>query len=135
MRLIDSQQVLEGESERGALLSEPLDVLAARVAEILASRDYGWPSPDAWLDAEAAAHYLGYSETEAGRRRGRQRIYDLVSQRRLKFAAEEANASRGDLGEVGTRTRATVTRTWRTARYGASSRQSVRCSLRQLKKV
>ena len=88
MRLIDSQQVLEGESERGALLSEALDVLAARVAEILASRDYGWPSPDAWLDAEAAAYYLGYSETEAGRRRGRQRIYDLVSQRRLKFAKD-----------------------------------------------
>lgn len=69
------------------MVAEPLEVLAARVAEILASQD-GHSSPDGWLDAEAAACYLGYSDTVAGRRRGRQRIYDLVSQRRLRFAKD-----------------------------------------------
>jgi excisionase family DNA binding protein len=88
MRLIDSQPALDAELEGGAVSSEPLEALAARVAEILASRDDGRALPEAWLDAGAAARYLGYSETGTGRRRGRQRIYDLVSQRRLRFAKD-----------------------------------------------
>lgn len=88
MRLIDLQPAVDGESVRDDAVPEDLDVLAARVARILASQDDGRSSRDAWLDAQAAACYLGYSDTAAGRRRGRQRIYDLVSQRRLRFAKD-----------------------------------------------
>ncbi len=39
----------------------------------------------AWLDVAAAEQHLGYAENA---RRGRQRVYDLVSQRRLRFAKD-----------------------------------------------
>ena len=38
-----------------------------------------------WIDVAAAALHLGYA---ADSHRGRQRIYDLVSQRRLRFAKD-----------------------------------------------
>jgi excisionase family DNA binding protein len=64
---------------------ELVEEIAARAAAILASQRPQLPD-DTWLDAEAAARYLGYGEDRA--RRGRQRIYDLVSQRRLRFAKD-----------------------------------------------
>jgi excisionase family DNA binding protein len=62
-----------------------VEEIAARAAAILAGQR-PQPADDAWLDAEAAARYLGYGNDCA--RRGRQRIYDLVSQRRLRFAKD-----------------------------------------------
>lgn len=72
----------------GLILVLPPDLveaIAVRAAAILASQR---PQriDDAWLDAEAAARYLGYGDDRA--RRGRQRIYDLVSQRRIRFAKD-----------------------------------------------
>jgi excisionase family DNA binding protein len=62
-----------------------VDYIAVRVAEVLADQAPTAVTDAAWLDVAAAAHHLGYA---ADSRRGRQRIYDLVSQRRLRFAKD-----------------------------------------------
>jgi excisionase family DNA binding protein len=64
---------------------EIVEHIAVRVAELLADQEHATGEDAAWIDVAAAAHHLGYAD---GSRRGRQRIYDLVSQRRLRFAKD-----------------------------------------------
>jgi hypothetical protein len=66
-----------------AVPAELVQLIAVRVAELLADQAHAATTDEAWLDVAAAAHHLGYA---ADGRRGRQRIYDLASQRRLRFA-------------------------------------------------
>jgi hypothetical protein len=65
--------------------TELVEMIAAHVATMLATPE---PAMEAWLDVTAAARHLGYGSEPAGMRRGRQRIYDLVSQRRVRFAKD-----------------------------------------------
>lgn len=64
---------------------EIVEYIAARVTELLADEVRATDAAAAWLDVAAAAQHLGYATKG---RRGRQRIYDLVSQRRLRFAKD-----------------------------------------------
>ena len=64
---------------------EVVEHIALRVAELLADQAHTATEEAAWVDVAAAAHHLGYA---ADSRRGRHRIYDLVSQRRLRFAKD-----------------------------------------------
>jgi excisionase family DNA binding protein len=64
---------------------EVVEYIAVRVAELLADQEQTAAEEAAWIDVAAAAHHLGYAD---GSPRGRQRIYDLVSQRRLRFAKD-----------------------------------------------
>jgi hypothetical protein len=83
---------MEPIDRRSEALTLPL-VISAELVESIAARVVGMLSereavPEAWLDVAAAARHLGYASDVAGARRGRQRIYDLVSQRRLRCAKD-----------------------------------------------
>lgn len=65
--------------------AELVETIAAHVARMLSAPE---PATEAWLDVAAAAQHLGYGNEPAGIRRGRQRIYDLVSQRCPQFAKD-----------------------------------------------
>jgi excisionase family DNA binding protein len=65
--------------------AEVVEYIAVRVAELLADQAHTAAEEAAWIDVATAAHHLGYASDS---RRGRQRIYDLVSQRRLRFAKD-----------------------------------------------
>lgn len=65
------------------------DMIVAAIADAVAERIAGTVAPapavnggglGPWLDAEAAARYIGA--------KSKQRIYDLVSQRKVRFAKE-----------------------------------------------
>jgi excisionase family DNA binding protein len=70
---------MTGESLTLSLPGEFLDQVARRVLELLDEREQPSREPEAWLTVDHAAAYLSC---------GRQRIYNLVSQGRLRHVKD-----------------------------------------------